>query len=149
MVCKFPGLDAISCHWSSSNPCVNSELYSSSSDNGETWSKPSNDISLNTVNQEHQPHLYKTEEGIWYLYYSAFHTDGKLGIFRAKQVSSGDWENWGEKEVVISAGNTAGIGEPSLTDKGDISFVAVYINPKGTKYDKYDSDPWILPKRQL
>ena len=119
--------------------------YSISDDWGNSWSTPKNDISINTEKQEHQPHLYKSKEDIWYLYYSAPHSDGKLGIFRVKQKNVGDWKNWGTKEVVISAGNTEGIGEPTLTDDGDLAFIVVYKNQDGSKYDRYDADPWILP----
>ena len=96
---------------------------------------PLNISSVNTANQEHQPHLYNDGTD-WYLYFSATHTDGKLAIFRAKQQMSGDWDSWGTKELVIGAGNSAGVGEPTLTSSGDISFVVVYENPGGGEYDR-------------
>ena len=104
--------------------------YSLSADNAATWSAPQNLSTVNTANQEHQPHLYNDGTD-WYLYFSATHTDGKLAIFRAKQQTAGDWDSWGTRELVIGAGNSAGVGEPSLTSSGDLSFVVVYENPDG------------------
>jgi hypothetical protein len=42
--------------------------------------------------------------------------------------------------VVVSAGTTAGVGEPSLTSR---SFVVITRNPSGTAVDTYDADPFI------
>jgi len=120
--------------------------YSTSSDNGTTWSTPAAVTSINTSSKEHQPHLYNDGTD-WWLYYSAYHTDGKLAIYRAKQQTVSDWDSWGTPELVLSAGNTAGIGEPTLTDNGDLYFVVVYENPDGTDYDKYDADPWVAKKK--
>ena len=122
--------------------------YSRSSNNWVTWSNPSNDISINTDKKEHQPHLYKTKNWEWYLYFSAFYDDGKLAIFRSKQNNINDWKNWWIKELVISSGNSEWIWEPSLTDSGDLYFVTIYKNSNWSKYDKYDSDPWFLPNNQ-
>jgi len=118
--------------------------YSVSSDVGKTWRPPANVASINTKQKEHQPHLFRNKTGVWYLYYSAMSVDGKLGIFRAEQLAPGDWNSWGKKELVIGAGNTAGVGEPTLTGQGDISFVVVYMNPRGTDTNRFDSDPWFL-----
>jgi hypothetical protein len=120
--------------------------YSISADNGASWSVPANVSSINTSGKEHQPHLYKNSGGEWYLYYSAYHSDGKLGIFRAKQQSAGNWDSWGPGELVIGAGNTEGVGEPTLTGNGDISFVVIY-KKTGNPYDMYDADPWFMQKK--
>jgi len=120
--------------------------YMTSSDGGTTWSVPTNVSSVNTTAQEHQPHLFKSGSD-WYLYYSAPHTDGKLAIFREKQTTANDWNSWGVKELVISAGNTAGVGEPTLTANGDLSFVVVYDKGDADAYDRYEADPWFLPKK--
>lgn len=117
--------------------------YSLSTDNASTWSVPQNLSSVNTSEKEHQPHLYNDGTD-WWLYFSATHTDGKLGIFRAKQQTSGDWDSWGTSELVIGAGNSAGVGEPTLTSSGDISFVVVYENLHGGEFDRYDADPWFM-----
>jgi hypothetical protein len=51
---------------------------------------------------------------------------------------------WETKELVLSAGTSAGIGEPSLTLAGDLSFVLVSKNDiNGTTNNRYDADPWI------
>lgn len=116
--------------------------YSISNDNGISWSTPLNANSLNTSGKEHQPHLFR-EENQWYLYFSSPGPDGKLGIYRALQNISGDWDSWGTPEAVILAGNTAGIGEPSLTSQGDLYFTVILENPAGSATDRYDADPWM------
>jgi len=121
--------------------------YSISNDNGANWSAVNNLSTVNTALQEHQPHLYKNSEGDYFLYFSATNTDGKLAVFRVKQQNPGDWNSWGSRQLVVSAGNTAGVGEPTLTDNGDLSFVVVYENRDGGNYDRYDADPWFMPKR--
>lgn len=121
--------------------------YTTSADEGHTWSKPVNVSTVNTRWQDHQPHLFKDAQGQWYLYFSAPGPDGKLGIYRARQSKSGNWNSWVDKTLVIGAGNTAGVGEPTLTAHGDISFVVVYQNPQGSDTDRFDADPWFLPAR--
>ncbi|MDC7221394.1 MAG: sialidase family protein [Spirochaetales bacterium] len=118
--------------------------YSSSSDNGGTWATPINVSTVNTADKEHQPHLYYDDTlDLWWLYYSAYHTDGKLAIYRVYQEAD-TWDNWSTPELVLSAGTSAGIGEPTLTDEGDLYFVLIYDNPDGTDYDRYDADPWFV-----
>lgn len=121
--------------------------FSTSSDNGVSWSIPQNVTSINTTTQEIQPHLYKDTNDQWYLYFTTMNTDGKLGVFRSKQLVIGDWNSWADKELVIGAGNTAGVGEATLTEDGSISFVVVYENADGTETDRFDADPWFLPKK--
>ncbi|MEO0096348.1 MAG: sialidase family protein [candidate division WOR-3 bacterium] len=120
--------------------------YSVSTDNGVNWSKPLPVTTVNTYQKEHQPHLF-FDGTDWWLYYSAEHSDGKLAIFRRKQQTTGNWDDWGTAELVLSAGNTAGIGEPSLTSHGDLYFVVVYDNPEGTKYDRFDADAWVATRK--
>ena len=122
--------------------------YSLSRDNGQRWSKPVNVSTINTMAQEHQPHLFKAKDGIWYLYYSAHGPDGKLAIYRARQANQGNWNSWVDKTLVIGAGNTAGVGEPTVTEDGSISFVVVYHDPNGSNTNKFDADPWFLPVRK-
>lgn len=123
--------------------------YTTSADNGATWATPFNVSSINSAEQEHQPFLfYDYEAANWYLYFSAKHSDGKLAIFRAAQNTFGDWDDWATPELVISAGTTAGIGEPTLTMTGDLSFVVVYQDPLNTSiYNRFDADAWYLPKK--
>jgi hypothetical protein len=116
--------------------------YSTSSDGGMTWTGAANVSSINTVDKEHQPHLYN--DGIdWYLYFAQYHSDNKLAIFRSKQGTADDWDSWETPELVLSAGNTAGIGEPTLTDEGDLFFVVITENSEGSSTDRYDGDPWV------
>lgn len=122
--------------------------YALSNDNGKTWSHPRGISSVNTKKMEHQPHLYQDGSGTWFLYYSTEQPDGRLAIYRVRQSIAGDWDSWTGKELVVGAGNTAGVGEPTLTSKGDISFVVVYENPHGTRTDRLDADPWFLPKKE-
>ena len=121
--------------------------YSQSNDSGSTWSVPANLSSVNTVKQDHQPHLYKDTSGEWWLYFSADDGSGKLAIFRSRQMIAGNWNSWGSRELVVGAGNTGGVGEPTLTERGDISFVVVYDKGEDNPYDRFDADPWFLHKK--
>ncbi len=125
--------------------------YSTSFDGGITWNTPVNVSSVNTSSREHHPFLhYDISNRTYYLYYSSYHTDGKLAIFRRKQLTSNHWNDWSNPELVISSGNSAGIGEPTLTRNGDISFVVVYEDPlKSSVYNQFDSDPWYLRKKDI
>lgn len=116
--------------------------YATTTDDGVTWSVPANVSTINTASQEHQPHLYH-DGNDWWLYFAKAHTDNKLAIFRAKQQTLNNWDDWGIQELVISAGNTEGIGEPTLTANGDLYFVAVLKNDTGSSTDKYDADPFV------
>ena len=121
--------------------------YAASADDGATWSAPANVSSVNTSEKEHQPHLYQ-DGSDWLLYYSANHTDGKLAIYRRTLGTAGDWDSWGAAELVLSAGNTVGIGEPTLTTDGDLLFIAVIENEvDGSYYDRYDGDPWVAERK--
>ncbi len=122
--------------------------YSTSEDNTKTWSEP---VNLAVINQygsaeyEHiQPHLYFDHSiNNWYLYFATQHTDGKLDIFRSSRGKS--WADWGTPELVISAGNTLGVGEPTLTANGDLYFVVVYQREGDEDtYDGFDADPWYV-----
>ena len=121
--------------------------YSTSSDNGETWEDPTNLTAINqfgSTDYEHiQPHLYFAPKiDNWYLYFVTGYTDGKLAIFRA--VKGTGWSKWGTPEVVLSAGNTVGVGEPSLTESGDLYFVVITEHPDGTATNRFDADPWMV-----
>lgn len=122
--------------------------YSTSNDNGSTWTTPTNVTSINTSSKEHQPHLYH-DGSDWWIYYSATHSDSKLAIYRAKNQSVGtqDWNQWSTPEVVLTAGNSEGIGEPTLTENGDLYFVTIYKNETGNSYDQYDADAWVALRK--
>ncbi len=122
--------------------------YALSADDGVTWTSPAPITTLNTTGTEHQPHLWH-DGSQWWLFYGAYHpADGKLAIFRARQLTPGDWDAWDTPQLVVSAGNTAGVGDPSLTTSGDLYFVAVTQNTENpTAYDEFDADPWFMPRR--
>lgn len=122
-------------------PNQRSFMYSFSSDNGNTWQEP---VEMNSIgsfngNIEH-PHLYRNPQGDWYLYYSM-----NCNIYRALQVVPGDWDSWGFSELVVSRGDAACVGEPTLTARGDLIFVVAYQNLGNNDFtDQFDLDPWIL-----
>jgi hypothetical protein len=120
--------------------------YATSNDNGGTWSNPQQVSSLNTTGNEHQPHLYKDAMNQWWLYYTTPDISGKYAIYRSQQTVPGNWDSWGPKQLVVGPGNSAGIGEPTLTQNGDLSFVVVMEDPNFTSTDRFDADPWFLPK---
>jgi hypothetical protein len=121
--------------------------YSTSSDGGTTWTNPANVSTINTSSGYFaQPHLY-FDGTIWWLYFSKTNpVDGKYAIYRDRQGTPGNWDSWQNDQLVVSAGTTAGVGEPTLTSYGDLSFVVVTHNLSGTATDLYDADPWLLPK---
>lgn len=48
----------------------------------------------------------------------------------------------------MSAGTSVGVGEPSLTSAGDLSFVTITQNTQNpSATDKYDADPWFMRRR--
>jgi len=130
--------------------------YSLSVDNGDTWQTPVlitqvlNDQSPYDV----QPHLWN-DGNDWWVYFCADNLQGKRCIYKSKQLISNDWDSWGPKELVIEPsiisgdyGTILGVGEPTLTQWGDISFVVIYgdLNSTDTT-DVFDCDPWFLPKK--
>jgi len=123
--------------------------YTTSADEGITWSNPINVAQINqffSVSVEHyHPHLFfEQQTNTWFLYFTTMHTDEKLAIYRCAKGEN--WVDWSEPELVLSAGNTVGIGEPTLTSEGDLYFVVYYENPNGTAFDKYDGDPWMIKR---
>jgi len=124
-------------------------FYSETADGGKTWSGPFPVTSVNTPDDEEQPHLFR-ERGQWWLYLTAANqADRKLGIFRYRQTRPGDWNSWVDRELVVGAGTSASVGEPTLTKYGDLSFVAVTENKIGpTATDRYDCDPWFMARRR-
>jgi hypothetical protein len=121
--------------------------YTISSDNGSTWAAPVNVSSVNTSGYDGQPHLYN-DGSAWWLYCTQTNpADGKLAIWRYKQGSDGDWNSWTSKGLVVAAGTTQGVGEPSLTSSGDLYFVAIFKKTvNATSYDTYDADPYWMKK---
>jgi hypothetical protein len=124
--------------------------WTTSADDGVTWATPTAVTSLNSALDEHQPHLFRNPtSGIWWLYFTATNpADSKLGIFRCEQTTLGNWNAWSSPVLVLGAGNTAGVGEPTLTSDGDLSFVVVYEDTvNGTPTNRFDADPWFMPRR--
>ncbi len=125
----------------------NDIFYSLGTDDGGgnlSWTTPAGLSTINGSAQEHQPHLWKDSGGDWYLFYSAAGPDGKLAIWRARMQTADNWDSWGEKTLVVSAGTSAGVGEPTLAQDGDLSFVVIVENPDGSATDRYDADPWFV-----
>jgi hypothetical protein len=119
--------------------------YAVSSDGGVSWSNPKSVKSINTKLDEEQPHLY-FDGSQWWLFFTATNpTDGRLAIYRARQGIAKNWDSWVNEQLVVSPGSTLGVGEPTLTAKGDLSFVAVIHNQNGTPTDQWDCDPWFMP----
>ena len=122
--------------------------FSTSADDGATWSQPKPVTSLNTELDEQMPHLFPGDAGQWWLYFMGEDsTSMKSGIYRARLGTNGDWNSWTDQELVIGVGNTFAVGEPTLTRDGDIAFVVIYEATDGTATDKYDADPWFMPRK--
>jgi len=133
-------------------------FYSLSSDNGYTWQTEI--LITNVINDQSpydvQPHLWNDGSN-WWVYFCANNPSGKRSIYRSKQLIENDWNSWSTRELVIEPigingghGEIFGIGEPSLTATGDLSFVVIYGNntfPDTT--DVFDSDPWIMKKKDI
>ena len=120
-------------------------VYTFSYDNGDTWTPPINISTINpSMGKIEHPHLYQNE-GEWFLYYSL-----NCDIYRSKQQIPNNWDSWASPELVIKKGNSLCVGEPTLTENGDISFVVVYENQiNNNPNDTYDIDPWFLPKKNV
>lgn len=131
--------------------------YALSSDNGVSWTIPT--LITNVINDQApydiQPHLWNDGTD-WWVYFCADDSLGFRSIYRSKQTITNDWNSWAPKELVLSPtginggfGNVIGIGEPSLTEWGDLYFVTVYGNtmqPDTT--DVFDCDPWVMKRKQ-
>lgn len=130
--------------------------YSLSYNNGDIWQPPIlitqvlNDQSPYDV----QPHLWN-DGADWWVYFCADNIKGKRCIYKSIQQKANDWDSWGKKELVIEPsvitgnyGIISGVGEPTLTQRGDISFAVIYadLNSADTT-DVFDCDPWFLPKK--
>lgn len=131
--------------------------YTTSEDDGWSWADPVAVSSINTPGgNEQQPHLFhNTSDQHWWLWFTKENpADNKLAIWRARGPLFGGnvWNAWETPELIVSSGNAAGIGEPTLTARGDLSFVVVARNDiNGSQWDRYDADPcyalsaWPIP----
>ncbi len=120
--------------------------FSTSGDDGKTWAKPRPVASLNSSQDDHQPHLFRSGDE-WHLYYSGALADGRSGILRARQARAGEWGEWTDVRLVVERGGAAAIGEASLTSDGDLYFAVLSENRGGTRWDRFDCDPWVVPRR--
>lgn len=131
--------------------------YAISTDNGTTWSEAV--LIKHVLNDQApydiQPHLWNDGKD-WFVYFCRDNNEGLRSIFKSKQQVVGDWDSWGEPELVIKPGTIKGghgtiigIGEPSLTSDGGLSFVVIYgdLDSKDPT-DVFDCDPWFLPKKK-
>ena len=130
--------------------------YALSYDNGSNWQTPV--LITNVINDQApydvQPHLWNDGSN-WWIYFCANDSNNKRCIYKSKQTIANDWNSWGTKELVIEPGmingnygTIFGVGEPTLSTWGDISFVVVYGNANlQDSTDVFDCDPWYLPKK--
>ena len=129
--------------------------WSISHDNGITWQSKQRVHSVSTDRHDVQPHLWLDKDQWWLYFTSEDPNSGKLAIYRAAQTIPGNWDGWGPAELVLSAadissgkGEIFGIGEPTLTQWGDISFVVVYGDiTVCNQANRVDADPWFLPRK--
>ncbi len=123
--------------------------FSTSADDGKSWAEPQPVTSINTSRDNQMPHLFRDNQGQWWIYFmSDDPATLKSGIYRARMGIAGDWNSWTEVQLVIGVGNTFAVGEPTLTQWGDIAFVVVYdAGETATPTDRYDADPWFLPRK--
>jgi hypothetical protein len=130
--------------------------YALTYDNGTTWQTPV--LISNVINDQApydvQPHLWNDGTD-WWIYFCSNDNNNKRCIYKSKQLIANDWNSWGTKELVIEPGMITGnygtifgVGEPTMSYWGDISFVVVYGNTTlADSTDVFDCDPWFLPKK--
>jgi len=130
--------------------------YTISYDNGMTWQAKSLLTSVNTPYEDIQPHMWNDGNN-WWLYFSSTDTNdayNRGSIFRMKQMVANDFNSWENRELIINPGMVSdnsgfvlGVGEPTLTQWGDISFVVAVLAIGTTDTtDVYEIDPWYLPR---
>jgi len=122
-------------------------MYTMSSDTGTTWNTPQPITTINnSLGHIEHPCLYKDNTNQWWLYFSIDYTY----ISRAKQLIAGNWDSWDTPENIISKGNALSLGEPTVTQNGDISFSLAYTKIQvNDSTDVYDLDPWFLPRKAV
>jgi hypothetical protein len=127
------------------NPDNRTFMYTTSNNNGIAWNAPQAITTVtNSLGHIEHPSLHKDENNIWWLYFSIDYTS----IVRVQQTISGNWNSWGTPETILTKGNALAIGEPTVTQNGDISFSLGYMNQAiNDSTDVYDLDPWILPRK--
>jgi len=120
-------------------------FYSMSYDNANSWSSPT-PINFNSTGDEDMPFLWQDSTGTYWMYYM----NNNNNIVKRKQTTPNDWINWDEEIPVVDKGNALAVGEPTLTQWGDIVFGLIYdagTNWGTSKTNRFDDDVWILPKK--
>ncbi len=127
------------------DPGLRTFMIATSYNTGNTWNAPQAITAItNTFGHIEHPHLYRDTNNVWWLYFSIDYTS----IVRSQQSIPGNWDSWGTPETIITVGNTLVVGEPTLTQNGDISFSVGYMNSGlNDSTDVYDLDPWFLPRK--
>lgn len=133
--------------------------YSISRDNGVSWTVAKE---LNTVNSaspvDVQGHLWQDGSGNWWIYFASVRgSEGKREIYRARHKTNdllGDFDDFGDAEKVIGTGSVSdgsgtieGMGDPTLTSNGDISFTVVVCRKDDPTYSRCDIDPWMVRRK--
>lgn len=124
-------------------------FVSESIDGGANWS-PSVPVNFNTPQFEDMPHIWQDSLGNWWMYYMGMDALSNSYIIKRQQQNPGDWINWMPPDTIMTNGNGHAVGEPTLTQWGDIVFGFVYDagNGNGTdSTDRFDDDIWILPRK--
>lgn len=136
--------------------------YAISTDNGASWSAPAV-IASGTINDDSEvlsAHLHQDSAKNWWLYFTS-NRDGKVEIWRVQHADNNlmaafDNFNSATMQKVIAVGSVTsnigtieGVGEPTLSDNGDLYFVVVYCKNQAdqTAFDGCDSDPWVATKK--
>ncbi|MCB9497798.1 MAG: hypothetical protein H6686_13000 [Fibrobacteria bacterium] len=116
-------------------------MIARSPDDGKSWSAPQAMKSVTTdLGRIEHPMPVRDADGNWWLWFSL-----DFDLVRAKAAAGGQWDSWSKPEVVVSKGNTAGLGEPSLSRDGSLYFSVVLERSGGDSSDRFDIDPWVLP----
>ena len=119
-------------------------MLARSPDGGTIWSAPTPMTSITrSLGHIEHPMPVRDADGKWWLWFSL-----DFDIVRAKALVDGQWDSWSTPETVIAKGNTAGLGEPSLSQDGTLYFSVVLTNPGTDSTDRFDIDPWVLSLAQ-
>ncbi len=138
---------------------VTSIRYALSTDDGASWSAPSVlGAPVNAGPHEMHPHLY-FDGAHWWLYFAS-QRSGSLAIYRSRHDPSApitqDFDRWESPQLVLApgvvddgSGTVTGVGEPTLTADGDLSFAVVFTAAQGTtEFNKVEIDPWIARRKR-
>ena len=119
-------------------------MLARSPDGGASWSVPTPMTSITrSLGHIEHPMPVRDADGNWWLWFTV-----DYDIVRAKASVNGQWDSWSSPETVIEKGNTAGLGEPSLSEDGTLYFSVVLTRPGSDSTDRFDIDPWVLPVAQ-